>query len=124
MNHKFFFTVIGILLFVLLSIVPIHYKTGLTATVIYFLMSLMVMSAVLIDPVKVVGGKFISYIGRISYGIYLFHMLVINMCKKLPIFKENTLVLFLVASTFTVIVAAVSFHFFEKPILKYKNKFN
>ena len=81
------------------------------------------MSSVLLEPVKVIGGSFFSYVGKVSYGIYLFHMLVINFCKKVSIFQNDTLVIFAVASFITIIIAAIVFNFFEKPILKFKNKF-
>jgi peptidoglycan/LPS O-acetylase OafA/YrhL len=124
LNHKAIFLSAGIILFALLTAVDITQKTSVTATAAYLLMTAMVMGAVLINPVTIIGGNFMSYIGKISYGIYLLHMLVINACKKITIFESNALALFVIASILTIIIAAACFHVYEKPILTYKQKFN
>jgi peptidoglycan/LPS O-acetylase OafA/YrhL len=73
------------------------------------------------------------YLGRISYGIYLLHAPVFLAwyaggyrwfdlpLPQLP--TVSALWLFLGATTLTVLVAALSFHLFEQPFLRMKQRF-
>jgi peptidoglycan/LPS O-acetylase OafA/YrhL len=71
--------------------------------------------------------KFILYLGRISYGIYIYHLPVQWMITSkgskwlnaLPWFVPTSVVL-LVA---TIALAALSWHFFERPINQLKRRF-
>jgi len=82
------------------------------------------------------------YLGKISYGIYLYHLPVAyyvgRICSKylggvLPQFESNVLVgyllqhdwivLFPFYSIITIGIAALSYQFIERPILKQKDKF-
>ena len=65
------------------------------------------------------------YLGKISYGLYVYHALAMFMVphllgtalRRIP--GSSLISIFL----FTVIVAALSYEFFEKPFLKLKNRF-
>lgn len=74
---------------------------------------------------------FINYLGRISYGLFCYHGLIILLFEKitlniqsintpLAVFLINPVIIFV----FTVIVSALSYQYFEKPImaLRYKLK--
>jgi peptidoglycan/LPS O-acetylase OafA/YrhL len=76
-------------------------------------------------PGFVLTRKPLLYIGKISYGIYIFHVPVVYLInshglkwsKPLPIPQS---VVFLLA---TLVVAAISWHFFESPINRLKRLF-
>lgn len=58
----------------------------------------------------------LRYLGTISYGIYLWHLLVISSISRTDLVHRpmNFLVLTVICTT---ICASISWHFFEKPIL-------
>jgi peptidoglycan/LPS O-acetylase OafA/YrhL len=67
----------------------------------------------------------VAYVGTISYGIYLLHMVAIDLVSRIgPIgggFSGETK--FLSAWVLSIILAGLSFRFFERPILEFKNRF-
>lgn len=76
--------------------------------------------------------KVFSYLGRISYGIYMYHTLVICMAtllvKSTLNLNEQYLVsiasIYLLSIAGSITLAALSYRFFEKPFLKQKAKFS
>lgn len=91
---------------------------------------------------KLFSNKILMSIGKVSYGIYLFHCFVpviintiIHWLKKkqlssslfLHLFKwtesEYSLASFMIYTATLLIIVYSSFYFFEKPILKLKNRF-
>lgn len=60
-----------------------------------------------------------AYLGRISYGLYVFHTLAIAATHRL---SETRAVALGAAFLFTVLLAALSFHFFESPFLRLKKR--
>jgi peptidoglycan/LPS O-acetylase OafA/YrhL len=64
-------------------------------------------------------------IGRVSYGMYLMHMLSMNLASKIlsKLHVNNTLTLFAVASGIAFLAAWVSFNYYEMLFLKLKKKF-
>jgi peptidoglycan/LPS O-acetylase OafA/YrhL len=84
------------------------------------------------DSIFYLEQKFIHYLGKISYGIYIYHPAVIVLCvnsiqyffgKNLPQLNFN---LILYSSTFllTILVCEFSFRFIETPLLRLKDRFN
>jgi len=61
------------------------------------------------------------FIGTISYGIYLMHMLMANIVRK-ALGHAMGLDVFLATTVLAIGIAYVSFRFFETPILKLKNR--
>lgn len=59
--------------------------------------------------------KIIIYVGKISYGLYLYHFPVFMLCfaHKLPVIASFAI---------TFCLAALSWHFVEKPILSLRNR--
>lgn len=87
---------------------------------------------------KVLENKFISYLGKISYGLYLLHAFVQVFYEKylinnplklslanlnLPVVSNRYLIDFVFLFAITVLVAHISYQYFEKSFLKYKSKF-
>ena len=80
-------------------------------------------------PIFIMESKKIDYLGKISYGIYMYHMIVITFAlfivNKFKLFVYFNEILFIVLLNFivivvTLIVAHLSFKYFES--LFYKNK--
>ena len=76
--------------------------------------------------------KIIHYLGKISYGVYIYHPAVIVLCvnsihyffgKELPSLAFNVL-LYSSAVLITILVCELSFRFVETPLLKLKDRFN
>ncbi len=70
----------------------------------------------------------ISYLGRISYGLYLYHVvvvvLVINVLNRYGTPESTVLYNFLLYTAVTagsVLLSSASFEYFEKPLLRFKD---
>ena len=70
---------------------------------------------------------FLNYLGKISYGIYIIHPLLIFLFSKVlngislhP--KLDYLIVYLFIISTTILISHISFEFFEKPFLKLKSK--
>ena len=67
-----------------------------------------------------------NFFGKISYGIYVYHMIVIYLLsyflKKYTI-EINHPAIFILVFLSTILVAWLSFNWFEKPFLKMKHRF-
>jgi peptidoglycan/LPS O-acetylase OafA/YrhL len=59
-----------------------------------------------------------QYFGKISYGLYVWHMLAIVICYEIGVhnFIINLVLTFLI----TVFLAHISYNYFEKVFLKFK----
>lgn len=73
--------------------------------------------------------RVLNYLGSISYGLYVYHILFIHVvfqyCLKQNIKLDNwgTVSLYiLVTLGGTILVSILSYHFYEKPFLKLRNK--
>lgn len=63
-----------------------------------------------------------SFVGKVSYGIYLFHVSVITATKAfLP--NASAVALFVVALPVSVLCAAISYRYFEGPLLALRERF-
>ena len=64
-------------------------------------------------------------IGIVSYGMYMLHMLTINVIRKVmsQFNFDNSWLIFFLALTLTYFIAEISFRFFESPILLLKENF-
>ncbi len=76
--------------------------------------------------------KYFDYIGKISYGIYVIHPLVIFVVSKIYVYLQlNTLlplvlqyvIIYSTVLVITIIISSISYSWLEKPFLKLKNRF-
>ena len=65
--------------------------------------------------------KLINYLGKISFGLYIYHSLISEI--SLRILNRTSLKIVLLNLVLTIILASLSFELFEKQILKLKIKF-
>ena len=70
------------------------------------------------------------YLGKISYGLYLFHVFFLwlifatsDRFPRMTYFQSHKQVGIPLALGLTIAAAALSYHFFERPLLKYKERF-
>lgn len=86
----------------------------------------------LLQKIRLLQSGFLQFIGRISYGVYLYHTIglylitlffikVCGMDIQLLFDFSNSYVVFLLTLISSIIVAAISWIVFEKPILKLKS---
>jgi len=78
----------------------------------------LVISCVLAPPMAagVVDNALCRHVGNVSYGIYLFHMLVLNVVRRL-VPGEDHFLIFLTAFPVVVLLATASYRWFEKPFM-------
>ncbi|AFM03732.1 putative acyltransferase [Bernardetia litoralis DSM 6794] len=71
-------------------------------------------------------GKLINYLGRISYGIYMYHVIAIVIVLKLLVFLNisNILLQYLLSIILTIVISSISYTFFEKYFINIKRKFS
>lgn len=69
---------------------------------------------------KILSNKFLAHLGKISYGLYLYHWPIIVLLKRAI---SNKYLLCFAALTLTYIVSVVSFNIFEKHFTNLKRKF-
>lgn len=70
----------------------------------------------------------VKYVGKISYGVYIFHNLVIGAAVLLAVrfgidYHPDGILNFLAVSAVTIAMAALSWHFFERPVNGLKRHF-
>jgi peptidoglycan/LPS O-acetylase OafA/YrhL len=75
--------------------------------------------------------KYLNYLGKISYGLYMLHPLAITIAFRLVLLKYEKvegfvpgLMVYSLTFLFSLILAFVSYQYFERYFLKLKHRFN
>jgi peptidoglycan/LPS O-acetylase OafA/YrhL len=77
---------------------------------------------------RIFDSKFVQYIGKTSYGIYLFEtpvsFLIINSALRLHVdFWGSVTIKILVLALATILISAISYKYLEQPFLKLKRRY-
>jgi peptidoglycan/LPS O-acetylase OafA/YrhL len=69
--------------------------------------------------------RWITYLGKISYGLYVFHLLCLYLAEKLlsPHRFSTFFVYWWLGLAMTIALASISYAFFESPFLRLKERF-
>ena len=69
--------------------------------------------------------KVFNYLGNISYGIYMYHLIGVVLAIQLGKYLEITTnwLLYPTSMIITIVISSLSYTYFEKYFLKYKNRF-
>jgi peptidoglycan/LPS O-acetylase OafA/YrhL len=95
-----------------------HTQSTWDAELLYVLMTLIVAGLVIRPWTPIVGARLPAYIGKISYGIYLLHLFVIDAVKKL-LGGASPFVCLLISVAVVIPLAALVYHYFELPIIRF-----
>jgi peptidoglycan/LPS O-acetylase OafA/YrhL len=94
-----------------------------------FLMAVILAYIILMQPkqtISILEQKPFVYVGKISYGIYLYHIMVLDAFKYSFGTPDSIIGIILFSTTIvivTIAIASLSYSLIEAPILKFKNKF-
>ena len=95
---------------------------------IYLLLVVFIMGLVLFgksNKMKPHKKGIFSYLGKISYGIYIYHNIFVGFAIQVFLLRYhlNFWIYFLLYIMGTILLSIISWEFFEKPILKFKKRF-
>ena len=76
------------------------------------------------DSILSLENSVFNYLGKISYGMYMYHTIAVVIGVKIShSFGNSNLVSYPISYILTIIMAGLSYQYFEKPFLKIKDKF-
>lgn len=78
------------------------------------------------NPIFSLENKLFRYLGKISYGLYMFHpvaiILAIKICQLIN--YKNILMLYIIAICIVILLAGLSYKYYEKYFIKRKTKYS
>ena len=105
--------------------IPVHDISGLPRLAIQILMTMLLCCCVLREEhmlSKPLSWRPVRRLGTLSYGMYLFHMMArqvaVFLLGSLPLRLDGSL--FIVCTLLTIVLAEVSFRYYETPFLRLK----
>lgn len=116
--------------FVLILFIIFLYFSGKIPSVIRFdlfsvFFGCFILSIIINNRFNFLELKGLKYLGKISYGIYMWHPIAITLCfKLLRSYSENNVILYLTSFALTLMLASVSYEFIEKWFLKLKARYS
>lgn len=127
---------LGLKLLIAFLVITILLKTatigfGLDNPIAAIVFAGLIYWVVKVEHNMVLENKVIIYLGKISYGIYMYHVigiiLAINIVIRFNPFFDGkgiyfNLLLYLLSMIITIFISYLSYHFMEKRILKFKNR--
>lgn len=137
-NHKILTIVYNkyiLLLSFLAIIILIYFTPNKLQDGIHLVYSILFLQIILFvskkPELKSLNNQLFNYLGKISYGIYMYHFMIIPLCIYLyvnyfrseSIFTENVTIYSFVILT-TIIVSGASYNFFERKFIKLKSNYS
>lgn len=108
-----------------LGLLAVAYGARSTPEILVFVVMTLVLGAACIRPdpgwMRLLANPVARYVGTISYGMYLLHMLALNTARRLPV--PDGWPVFLAGLAITVAAAALTYRYFEQPFLRLKDRF-
>lgn len=69
---------------------------------------------------KLLEFKIPHYLGSISYGMYMYHLIALQIGIQCGVYLNNTIVVYLITIPLTILFSAISYEYYEKYFLKFK----
>jgi peptidoglycan/LPS O-acetylase OafA/YrhL len=124
LNTKFFYAIVLLTVVLLLLAIRIpyfHYQFY------SFLFGIVILNLAVNKKLKnVLEWKVFNYLGKISYGIYMYHFIVL-----IPVLVfvsnlnlNNNIIIYFLILSITIAISSISYHYFENYFLKKKSKFS
>ena len=72
------------------------------------------------DKIKIsLENRFFNYLGKISYGMYMYHTIAVVIGVKIShSFNNSNFISYPISYALTILVSILSYEYFEKPFLK------
>lgn len=109
--------VFGLGIAALVSFSVVEGRSSGHAVALYVFMTLFVGGACLLPNIGGLAGSFAAHVGKVSYGMYLLHMLVINASRKVI---DNPFFVLAVGVPITIALATAVYKYIEAPLLRYR----
>jgi len=125
-SHRFSAPLFAMLIYITLT------QSMIPLLLTYIVMALLIASSVVTKQsifYAVLNSRLAIEVGKVSYGMYLFHMLALNALRRvLPISDDFSLlfeaILFFTTCVLTFAIAKISFHYFERYFMNLKKHFH
>lgn len=101
-----------------ITVHPMQTQSTWDAEVMYVMMTLLVAAVVIRRTVPGLDLPILVHIGKVSYGIYLLHMIVFSAAKKLP-FGDSPTGVFVLTVGGSIVAASLVYWSFERPIIRW-----
>lgn len=133
LNNIYLFFSSLILILLLLTVDVGDYSTVLKATLkkYIFIIPICIMFITFILPSqeqsqlarRLKENKTLDYLGKISYGLYMYHSFVILYLDRYINLNNSLIIKITIVTLLTIAISIISYEFFEKKILKFKKNY-